>query len=246
MIKFIKNNMFFSIMFCTLCITSIIFILIGANPDSKHQNVIISSSEEQAESLKTQGVTDFIGQYDRKSDSIQFNWRYNLNDSDIESIYLLYNNEEIMNVTNYSSYQIFRDDYNVLPGNNDFTIIISTNDQKVYQATTTVVIDSVVSTSLNVKEIEDNSYEFIFTYEYSKENLLDVPNMLILDDIQYEKVHVKTTRDDLGNTIKAETLYRITFDANTKWDVLSVRLFFDDINDSIDFTYQKQEGSLND
>ncbi len=239
MIKFIKNNLFFSMMLLFLCLTSIVFIYIGANPDSKHKDIIISSSEEQAESLKTEGVTDFVGQYERKSDSIQFNWRYNLNDSDIESIYLQYRNEPIVNVTNYSSYQIFRKDYHVLPGDNEFNLIINTKDQKVYQAKTKVVIDSVVSTSLQVIEGEDYSYEFKFTYEYSKANLLDVPNMLILDDIQYDKVHVKTTRDDLGDTIKAETLYRITFDKDAKWDVLSVRLFFEEINDSIDFTYQK-------
>lgn len=241
MFDFIKNNRYFSLVFSLLIVFTSIFVFIGQNNKTPINKVIESTKEQQEHELNTTGINDFYAQYERSDDMISLNWHHNIDTDEIKSINIYYHDQLLVDVTNYSSYQLEREYFSILPGENEFKLIITTKNDKQYDLKTKVLVNYVVQPEYELSY--DGMYYYLtFSYVMSLDHIVDVPNMLILDDVDYERVHVKTIQQEQGKLVKASTTYRIYFKESTL-EKVNVRFFFEKDNDSFDYVCNLNEAN---
>ncbi len=237
MFDFINKNRYFVFVFLSLISVSILFIVTkNTSKITPIHKVIESTKEQQEEQLKTIGINDFFAQYSRDEDLIHFNWHHNIEQSDIKSIQILYDSRVLVDVTNYSSYQLDREFYHISPGENDFEIVVKTFDDKTFSLNTKVLVNYVVSPEFEIA-VDGQFYYITFSYLMSVDRIVDVPNMIVLDDINYERVHIKTIQQESANLVKASTTYRLNL-LDDQLEEINVRFFFEEINDSFDYVFQ--------
>lgn len=237
-----KNKAFVLLLLVLLFITaSLSTYIVMKDTMNNSQNPETKPNEPDDEISENAEISDFYGNYDRTSRQIVFRWDVEANKATISNVRLYYDENELLNVTPYSSYDLPSENYGIRTGDNEFTLEVEQSNGKKIKKTITVFVDYVVSMEQSVKQ-KENQTEITLTYQYEKANPVDEPVMILLDDkIAYSYLnYVGTTMSENGGVVTAKTTYRFTWsEFPVKYETFSVRWSFKDINDSGDFSLEK-------
>ena len=163
--EFIKKNLFFVILCVvfsgiSLGLSGYKLYTVLANEEVFHLEPKETDTDEEPITKKETAFTKFSGEYDKNSGEISFDWTLDKADHTVDSILLYYQDpidnkeNELLDVSDYSSYRINAGIYQILPGSNTFKIKANLSDGKTIEKTTTVklplVLDAVSYTHLDV------------------------------------------------------------------------------------------------
>lgn len=239
--KFLKKNSgFVLLLLLLLCITS----SLGVYTVLKNRDVStpeITLPQEKEPVSENAEIRDFTGTYNRASGQILFRWEITQNNAEISNIHLYHNDNDLLNVTSYSSYDLPREGYAIPTGDNSFTLKLTQEDGKVIEKKITVFVDYVVTMEQVVTQAV-NKTKITLVYQYEKRHPVNEPQMILLDDsigFAYLR-YVGTTMNEKDGLITAKTTYEFTWNETpVNFETFSVRWSFKDINDSKDFTLEK-------
>lgn len=140
------------------------------------------TKEEDPEPKKNAEITSFEGYYDATSKQVKLNWTYQENSTKVTSIKLLYKDgSDPITVTQFPSYDLPIELYNLPTGYNDFTLRLVLDNGDTLEKNTKVKIDFVLSAKQTIEQT-DYSTKVTLTYVYDKSNPVSVPSIQCLSD----------------------------------------------------------------
>lgn len=240
-----KNGFFVLLLSVLLLISTSLFIYSYVQHRNSQPLSQTEQKREPADEELTNGkaeIREFEGKYNRTTQQVDFSWSYQANGAKISSVKLFLEENELMDVTGYSSWSLSREMYGIPTGTNEFVLRITQENGEQAVKSVQVFVNYVTYMEQSVKAKSD-SMEIVLTYEYEKQNPIEEPQMILLDDsLPYRQLVYKGTKqEEKDGVVRAETTYEIFWNAySAEVDSFSVRWRFKEHSENNrDYTIDK-------
>lgn len=240
-----KHGFFILLLSVLLLISSSLFIYSYVRHRASSSPFQTDQKEEPSDKDMTDGkaeIKEFEGKYNRTTQQVDFSWSYQANGTKISSVKLFLQEDELIDVTGYSSWSLSREMYGIPTGTNEFALQITQENGEQITKTVRVFVNYVTYMEQSVKA-KSNSMEIVLTYEYEKRNPIEEPQMILLDDSlpYYQLLYKGTTQEEKNGVIRAKTTYEIFWNVySAEVDSFSVRWRFKEHSENNrDYTIDK-------
>ncbi|MGL5541383.1 MAG: hypothetical protein ACRDBX_07120, partial [Erysipelotrichaceae bacterium] len=156
MIKFIKNNLFFTVLVVSVVLFNVV-LFVGLMDVSSNQpttNPPITSNpnpdpiDPTVPSKDSVTIENFLGQFNEE-ENVRLTWRIQENGYEISKVEVFQNNVLLANVTNTTSYELPIYAYGFATGLNEFELRVTQSDGTQISKKTSVMIEYVFDVQSN-------------------------------------------------------------------------------------------------
>lgn len=244
---YIKKNGFFVL----LCVTFLLISLSLLGYKLYREWSIQEPAIQQPEKPITTPVDDsnaeftsFSGEYDHNSQQAKLRWTLNSGKHSVERIrlYLVKQagtenevEEMLIDVTNYSSYDLSQSLYGLMTGTNTFRIKALLEDGTTVESTTAVELPKILSISQSEEMKSNGEATVTLTYVYGKQNPVGNPELKPFNDVvvSYKEAGVSTKESNGFVTVTVK--YQFTWDPALRMEPFTIRWYFAQIGFNKDF-----------
>lgn len=188
--------------------------------------------------------TSFSGEYDNTTQRAKLRWNLDNGKHTVNRIrlYLVKQagtkneaEEMLIDVTNYSSYDLSQSLYGLMTGTNTFRIKALLEDGTSVESTTTVELPMILSISQSEEMKSNGEATVILTYVYGKSNPVGNPELKPFNDVVVSYKEALTSAKENGEFVTVTIKYIFTWDPMVRMDPFTIRWYFPQIGFNQDF-----------
>lgn len=188
--------------------------------------------------------TSFSGEYDNTSQQAKLRWNLDSGKHVVSRIRLYLvkqagaedeKEEMLVDVTNYSSYDLSQSLYGLMTGTNTFRIKAVLEDGTSVESTTTVELPKILSITQSEEMKSNGEAAVILTYIYGKNNPVGNPELKPFNDVIVSYKEAGTSTKENGDFVSVTIKYIFTWDPMVRMDPFTIRWYFPQIGFNQDF-----------
>lgn len=230
LLNYIKNNKVFVILLCTLIfINATLFYFLFFSFDNSD---FIASSDVDT----TTAISFFNGSFSDDKKAIELSWNIRSGKRTLKTLTLYHGDDELKEVTNSYSVSLPLADYDIMSGNNEFTLKALFDDESLLEKSVYVYVNEAYAFSVSQQTMSDQCV-LTLHYFYDQRRKPSIPRMIFTNE-NYFSAEYDTSKivSENANMVEMQVVYRLLYNnAPTGNYTLPLTFSFDEFN----LTYQE-------